>query len=204
MTHNCKEMGCSACEGQNPGQWTGSDAADAMCDSEFLVLAKKRFSVRKYKGRQVAGELINTVIEAGRVAPTGANLQPYKIILVNSEDGMAKLAKGAKTCGAPVAFVICSDTGKAFKRPFDGKSMSDIDVSIVTDHMMLAATDLGLGSLWMTYFDPKIIRSEFNIPDNFEPVNILLIGYSDEQDASPDRHTVTRRKTAEVVAVEMF
>jgi nitroreductase len=138
------------------------------------------------------------------VAPTGANLQPYKIIVIQSEEGMRKLAKTAKTCGAPAAFIICSDTAKAFKRPYDGKSMSDIDGSIVTDHMMLAAADLGLGSLWMTYFDPRIIRSEFNIPDNYEPLNILLTGYSDEKEASPDRHSVMRRKRSEVIVSETF
>jgi nitroreductase len=100
--------------------------------------------------------------------------------------------------------MICSDTTKAFKRPFDGKSMSDIDASIVTDHMMLAAADLGLGSLWMTYFNPEIIRKEFNIPDNFEPVNILLVGYSDCKEESPDRHATKRRKRSEMVVMESF
>jgi nitroreductase len=59
---------------------------------------------------------------------------------------MKKLAAGAMTNGAPLAFIVCADTEKAFRRPMDGKSMSDIDASIVTDHMMLAATDLGLGT----------------------------------------------------------
>lgn len=204
MTHNCAEMGCNACGGQSMARGTGLSVEDLICSSDFLNLARKRFSVRKYREVPVEPELINNIIEAGRVAPTGANLQPYKVILIQSKEGMTRLSKGANTCGAPVAFIVCSDRVKSFKRPFDGKSMSDIDASIVTDHMMLAAADLGLGSLWMTYFDPAVIRKEFNIPDNFEPVNILLTGYSAEKDASPDRHAVMRRKRSEMVVMENF
>ncbi len=55
----------------------------------------------------------------------------------------------------------------------------DIDTSIVTDHMMLQATALGLGTLWVCYFDPDIIREEFSIPDHLEPIHILGIGHAD-------------------------
>jgi len=70
--------------------------------------------------------------------------------------------------------------------------------------MMLAAVDMGLGTLWMTYFDPTVIRREFHIPSNYEPVNILLVGYSAENDASPDRHSNTRRPYNEAVVEESF
>ncbi len=204
MTHNCAEMGCNSCGGQSIVRRADAASSESICRSDFLSLAKKRFSVRKYKSIPVEPEIINTIIEAGRVAPTGANLQPYKVIVIQSQEGMGKLSKTANTCGAPAAFIICSDTVKAFKRPYDGKSMSDIDASIVTDHMMLAAADLGLGSLWMTYFDPAIIRKEFNIPDNFEPVNILLVGYSNEKEASPDRHGDKRRAKSEMMVNGSF
>lgn len=206
MTHNCEELGCSACGGQSMEKIQGRTAAgeNTFCESGFLSLAKRRFSVRKYKDMPVEPEKINTILEAGRVAPTGANLQPYKIILVKSKDGIEALSKGANIYGAAAAFIICSDTVKAFKRPYDGKSMSDIDASIVTDHMMLAAADLGLGSVWITYFDPQVIRKEFSIPDNFEPVNILAVGHSDESDASPERHDAARRKRSEIFVSETF
>lgn len=204
MTHNCNDAGCNACSSEGVAVKSGAIDVEYFCESDFLNLAKKRFSVRRYKDIPVKSEIIDTIIEAGRVAPTGANLQAYKVIVIQSESGMEKLAKGAKNCGAPNAFIICSEKDKSFKRPFDGKLMSDIDASIVTDHMMLAATDLGLGTLWMTYFDPQIIRDEFNIPDAFEPVNILLAGYSDEKEASPDRHKTMRRKRSDMVVEETF
>ena len=204
MEHDCVSTGCSGCWGQSMIQKNDFAAFDSFCESKFLNLAKRRFSVRKYRDKPVSAEMINSILEAGRVAPTGANLQPHRIILVQSKEGIGRLSMGAKTCGAPVAFIICSENKKSFERPFDGKSMSDIDASIVTDHMMLEATDLGLGSLWMTYFDPEIIREKFNIPDNLEPVNILLVGYPDQEEASPDRHSVMRKTMDEMVVLELF
>ena len=71
-------------------------------------------------------------------------------------------------------------------RPFDQKQTTDIDASILTDHMMLQATELGLGTVWVCYFKPDIVKKEFHLPDNLEPVNILVIGYGKEPEASSE------------------
>ena len=68
--------------------------------------------------------------------------------------------------------------------------------------MMIEATELGLGSVWVCYFKPDIIRKEFNLPDNLEPVNILAIGYSSEEAADPERHSQTRISVKELVSYE--
>ncbi len=173
-------------------------------ESYFLQIAKKRYSARKYAEIPVEDEKIDTIIEAGICSPTAANIQPYRIIVIQSNDGIKKLSQGAETYGASSAFIICANTKEAWKRPFDGKITSDIDASIVTDHMMHAATDLGLGSLWMTYFKPDAIRKNFNIPDEYEPVNILLVGYSADKEQSPDRHRKTRKSRELIVINETF
>lgn len=172
--------------------------------SHFFQIAKKRFSVRKYSEQTVEDEKIKTIIEAGISSPTAANLQPYRIIVIRTQEGINKLSKGAETYGASSAFIICANIKEAWKRPFDGKITSDIDASIVTDHMMHAATDLGLGSLWMTYFKPDAIRENFNIPQDYEPVNILLVGYSADKEQSPDRHQKTRKSRDQIVINETF
>ena len=69
---------------------------------------------------------------------------------------------------------------------------TDIDASIITDHMMLAATEQGLGSVWICYFDPKVVKQEFKLPDELEPVNILAIGYASDTPPAPDRHKTMR------------
>lgn len=71
--------------------------------------------------------------------------------------------------------------------------------SILTDHMMLEATEFGLGSVWICYFKPDVIKEELNLPDNLEPVNILAIGYSDEKPASLTRHEETRMPLSDLI-----
>lgn len=166
---------------------------------EFLNLAKKRYSVRKYVPKKVEKEKLDLILEAGRIAPTACNMQPQRILVLETAEGLAKLKKAAKIFDAPLALVICGDKNAVWVRPQDGKKTIDIDASIVTDHMMHQATELGLGTLWMTWFDPKIIRSEFAIPENYEIVNLLLIGYTDGSSLSPDRHSETRKPIKDTV-----
>lgn len=170
----------------------------------FLELAKTRYSVRNFTSEKVENEKIELIINAGRVAPTAANLQPQKCIVVQSDEGLKKIEKAANIYNAPLAIIVCSDTEKAWTRPFDNKNSSDIDAAIITDHMMLEATSLGIASLWVCYFKPDVIRQEFNIPDNLEPVNILALGYTNEQPLSSDRHDKTRKSLAETIVYESF
>ena len=166
---------------------------------DFLSLAKKRYACRKYTAQKVEQAKLDTILEAGRVAPTGANRQPQRLIVVRSEEGMARLARCTRDFGAPCAIIVCADTGQAWERKYDGKVIGDIDASIVTDHMMLRATELGLGSLWICMFDPEIVRKEFALPENIVPVNILVLGYADCEPASPDRHDAARKALEETV-----
>ena len=169
---------------------------------DFIEIAKNRYSVRGYKDRKVEEEKLQKILEAAHVAPTAAILQPVRLIVVQSSEGLAKIGKGANIYGAPLAVIVCADHGKAWVRPFDKKQTADIDASILTDHMMLQATELGLGSVWICYFKPDVISREFGLPDNLEPVNILAVGYSDEEAADPERHSQTRIPVEELVFYE--
>ena len=136
------------------------------------------------------------------MAPTAANLQPVHLIVVQSEEGLAKIGKAADTYGAPLAIIVCADHNKAWVRPFDQKQTGDIDASILTDHMMLQATELGLGSVWVCCFKPDVLHREFSLPANLEPVNILAIGYAGENFTDPERHSQTRIPVSELVSYE--
>lgn len=168
----------------------------------FLSIAKSRYSVRNYNGKKVEENKLNTILDAAHVAPTAANLQPVHLIVVQEEEGLSKIGKAANIYNAPLAIIVCSDHSKAWTRPFDNKQTVDIDASIITDHMMLAASEQGLGTVWVCYFKPDIIKNEFNLPDNLEPINILVIGYSDEQPANPERHATQRIPLSELVSYE--
>ena len=164
-----------------------------------LDIAKKRFSVRKYTDNIVEKEKLDKILEAAHVAPTAANLQPVKLYVVQSKEGLEKVGKAANVYGAPVAIVVCADRSKAWKRPFDGMITTDIDASILTDHMMLEATEQGLGSVWICYFQADVLKKEINLPEHLEPINILAIGYSDEPEADKNRHSTQRMPIEDLV-----
>ena len=164
---------------------------------EFLELAKKRYSSRKYKDMPIESEKLDKIIEAGRVAPTGKNNQPVRLIVVKEKESLEKLSKGASTYGAPAVIIVLCDKEKSWVRPYDGKSIADIDASIVTTHMMLQAAELGLGSVWMCRLEEDTIKAEFDIPDNYTIVNLLAVGYADDEPKSSDRHGELRIPTSE-------
>lgn len=171
---------------------------------DFLALAKKRYACRKYKDTKVEPEKLARILEAGRVAPTGANRQPQRLVVVQSAEGMERLARCTRDFGAPLAIVVCADTDEVWTRKYDGKRIRDIDASIVTDHLMLAASAEGLDTLWICMFKPEAVREEFGLPAHVEPVNILLVGYGDGEPASPERHSETRKPLSETVFWEHF
>ena len=172
---------------------------------DFLNIAKSRYSVRKYKDTPVEEDKLNKILTAAHVAPTGNNQQPVRLIVVREKEGMEKLTKATRSIyNAPMAIIVCADKSKAWQRKYDDKNISDIDASILTDHMMLEATDLGLGTLWICWFKPEVVKEEFNLPDGVEPVNILAVGYPDREPESPDRHSEKRIPMSELVYYEEY
>lgn len=171
---------------------------------DFLQLAKKRYACRQYSDRKVEREKLEQILEAGRVAPTGANRQPQRLVVIKSKEGMERLARCTRDFGAPLAILVCADTNEVWTRKYDGKQISDIDATIITDHMMLQAASLGLDTLWICMFKPDVVREEFALPENLVPVNILLVGYGDGEAASPERHNETRKPIEATVWYEHF
>lgn len=165
----------------------------------LLDIAKIRYSARVYKKQAVEEDKLAKILEVAHVAPTAANIQPVRLLVVQSGEGLAAVEKSANIYGAPLAIVVCADKSKAWTRPFDGMITTDIDASILTDHMMLMATELGLGSVWICYFKPDVLRKELNLPENLEPINILALGYSAEPKPDKNRHSHTRIPLDELV-----
>ena len=169
---------------------------------DFLTLAKTWYSVRRYTKQKVEPEKIDKILQAAHAAPTAANLQPVRLIVVQEQEGLEKIGKSANIYGAPLAVIVCADHEKAWVRPFDHKQTGDIDAAILTDHMMLEAASLGLGSVWVCYFKPDVLREEFALPGHWEPVNILAIGYANGAPADPERHAQKRIPIEALVSYE--
>lgn len=171
---------------------------------DFLKLAAERYSVRSFTTQPLAQETIDLILKAGHLAPTGCNLQPQRLLVINNEEAVAKLRKCTKChFNAPTAILICYNKAECWVRKYDGKTCGEIDASIVTTHMMLEATALGVGTTWVMHFDLAAIKTEFHIPDKIEPVALLVMGYP-ASDAQPFAGHSEFRPLEELVLYNTF
>lgn len=171
---------------------------------DFSTLIAARYSVRKYDPRPVPGEVLEKVLEAGRLAPTAHNNQPQRVLVVRSDEGMQQLRQ---TTGclfdAPMALVVCADRGASWKREGDGWDSAEVDGAIVATHMMLAAAEEGLGSCWVDWFDAALLRQLLALPEEFAPVCLMPLGYP-AAGSRPSRLHASRKPLEETVFFEHF
>ena len=165
---------------------------------EYNELIKARHSVRKYSEKKVSPELLREILEAGRLAPTARNMQVQRILAVQSDAGIAKLNECSPCLfGASTVLVAAFDT-----RPMNG-NYGRVDASIALAHMMLKAADLGLGTVWVGIFDHDELHEQFNIPEEYEIVSILPVGYPAE-DSRPSAMHEDRLPLADTVQFESY
>ena len=154
---------------------------------EFNKVIKDRFSTRMFKTIPIEEEKIEKILNAGRLAPTAKNLQPQKIYVVKSNEGIEKIDK-VTPCryNAPVCLLICSDKNIAWNK--GNYSSYEMDASIVATHMMLEATNLGVDNIWVRMFDRKEVSEVFNLKENIIPICIMPIGYREDKCQTSPMH----------------
>lgn len=171
---------------------------------EFSQLIKDRYSVRKFSSQPVEDGKVQAILEAARVAPTAANKQPQRILVLRTPKDMEKLKECTQfTFDAPMALAVCCNHDEAWVRPNDNYNSGVIDAAVVGAHIMLAVHDLGLGSTWVGYFDPAVFRKAYNLPANIEPVAIFPIGHL-APEAKPAHLHAKRRPLEETVVYDTF
>jgi nitroreductase len=166
---------------------------------EFSELVQKRYSARAYRSDPVEDEKLQQILEAGRMAPTAANRQPFQFIVIHTRGREAELKRiyGHDWFVQPPLIVCaCAIPSKAWVRR-DGKNYGEVDLAIAMDHLILAATNLGLGTCWIAAFDPNAAREILHLPDDVEPIAFTPVGYP------ADRPTPKKRKAlSELVRYE--
>ena len=167
---------------------------------EFIELAKKRYSVRKYANKPIEREKLNLVLEAARVAPTAKNLQPQRIYVIQSAEGLAKVdALTPCRFGAPTVLLFTNNTDEEWNNPLEASVRAGVeDVSIVATHAMLEAEDLGLGTCWVNYFPNTKAAEVFGLPENEVAVLMMPIGYA-AADAAPTANHTTKKPIEKTV-----
>ena len=148
---------------------------------ELMDALRGRYSVRKFSDAMPAREQIEAVLEAGRLAPTARNSQPQRLYVITKPDDLAKIDESTRCrYGAPVCIIIGYSTDEAFdhSRIVESEpwSYGELDATSVLVHMMLKATELGLGTCWLGAFDGGALHRAFDIPESVVIRAILDLG----------------------------
>lgn len=159
----------------------------------FLDLVKKRYSVRSYESRGIEADKLDYIMECARLAPSAVNYQPWHFSIVTDSEKLAALKTAYSREWietAPCIIVACADHQESWHRKMDGKDHADVDVAIAVEHLCLAAAEQGLGTCWVCNFDVTRCREVMELPDNWEPIALIPVGYAVEENV-PEK----RRKT---------
>ena len=160
---------------------------------DFNELVQKRYSVRAYKSDPVEDEKLGQVLDAARLAPTASNRQAFQLIVIHTKGREAELKRiygPPFFVEAPLVICACAIPAQGWVRT-DGKPYVDVDVAIAMDHLILAATDLGLGTCWIAAFDPTAAREVLALPEGVEPVAFTPLGYPADQPGRKVRKPLT-------------
>ena len=152
----------------------------------------ERKSIRKYKDTKVEDLKLEKILESARIAPSAANRQEWKFLVVKNQETRDKLveaANGQKFVGqAPITIVACSTESE--KVMPCGQLAYTVDLSIAVSFMILEATELGLGTCWLGAYDEGKVKEILNIPDDIRVPAMFTLGYADETPASRPRKNI--------------
>jgi len=168
---------------------------------EFRELIKYRESVRNYdSNKSIPQDVLNRILEAGRLAPSAANRQPWKFLVVTS----AKMLEKVHECyakdwfhAAPVVLIIMGKREDAWTRRYDGYNSLETDLTIAMDHLILAAANEGVSSCWIAAFEPTVLRKALELKDEEIVFAITPLGYPGE--SYQPGHAKNRKAISEIV-----
>jgi len=166
-----------------------------------LEAIKKRQSVRSYQDKEIPKEVLQEILEAGRLAPSAKNGQPWKFIVVRDEGLRKKLVpacKGQEFVGESSAIIVGCATNPNYKMG-NGEYSYAIDLAIALDHMSLQAASLGLGTCWIGAFYQDQVKKILSVPEGVKVVALMTVGYPKEL------RTKTRRKPlSEIICYDKY
>lgn len=148
---------------------------------EYSDLILTRESVRNYDpGRPVPKETLEKILDAGRLAPSACNIQPWKFLVISSPAMLEKI----KACynrdwlkDAPHILVVKGLRDKAWKRSYDGYNSVETDVAIAMTHIILAAENEGVGTCWIAAYNPALLKEALHTAENELIFGITPLGY---------------------------
>jgi nitroreductase len=153
---------------------------------EFMDVVRKRRSIRRYKNKPIPDEVLEEILESGRLAPSGANRQPWEFFVVTDQGLKERIEVPEWAAEAPAVLGVCGD-------PEVSQNWHVVDPTIAMEHMVLAAANLGLGTCWLGKLgrDDRI-KAALGIPDRLKVIAITPVGYPDESPPAKDRKPLSQ------------
>lgn len=147
---------------------------------DFQNLIRNRYSVRSYKMDPVDEGRLTRILEAARLAPTAANRQPFRIMVIPTkgrEEQLKRIYGRDWFAQAPLILAVCTVPGESWVRKYDNWNSAEVDAAIAMTHIVLAAAEEGLGTCWIAAFDPKAAREVLDLPPEIVPSAFTPLGY---------------------------
>ncbi|NNM66726.1 MAG: nitroreductase [Spirochaetales bacterium] len=161
---------------------------------DILAVIRSRFSPHSFLDREVADDVVDRILEAGRLAPSAKNRQPWRFVVVRDLAKRQLISQAAYNepwiVQAPVHVAVCS-TNIDYKMP-NGQTAYPIDLSFAAAFMALQAVDEGLACCINTTFDENEIRDLLTVPYGMRVVLLLILGHSDEKPTGHERLAKSR------------
>ncbi|MHA1821115.1 MAG: nitroreductase family protein [Promethearchaeota archaeon] len=150
---------------------------------EFKEVIKARRSIRNFKEKPVPDEIISEILESARLAPTWANMQGVRHIVVKDPAKVKKISKaiGQKWTERAPCFIIVAISPRDSGKNMNGLEYYPVDAAIHMEHIILAATEKGLGTCWIGYFNEKEVKNILEIPSKIRVIGITPLGYPNEK-----------------------
>src|SRR4030042_2903286 len=149
--------------------------------SSLMDLIETRKSIRSYKPQAVEEEKLNYILQAFRKAPSGKNLQPWKLVIVKDKKKISDLSIACNNqtflVEAPILIVACAKEDEAYEVMGGYMNSYPINVSLAVEHLILAATEKGLGTCWIGAFKEKLVKDLLDIPGSVRVVALTPLGY---------------------------
>jgi nitroreductase len=160
---------------------------------EFFECIESRRSFRAYKSEPVEDWKLDKILDAARLAPTAANKQSFRVLVLKTagrEEELKTIYDKAWFAAAPLVLLVSSFPEGCWRRS-DGRNYGDVDAAIAMDHMILAATSLGLGTCWVANFNPAAAREVLGLQPGWEPILMTPLGYALDSPAPRPRKALS-------------
>ncbi len=166
-----------------------SATSASSCDNATLKSIYERSSVRSYKSDLVARDMLVELVKAGMAAPSAMNRQPWEFIVIEDRATLDKLGSIKPPVGkAPAAIVVLGNTSRS------GSWV--LDCSAATQNILLAATSMGLGTVWTGAYGNErfeaLLKQTLSLPDGVMPLSVIAVGYGDGEPTPKDKFDASK------------